>query len=297
MQMLEIKMNIQKKYISKFVLVSSITLALGTGAAQAAINTYTNGNFTMLDGIGGSSGGTNDVTAVWNDATNNATVNGTSFNMTISSPTPFSGNLWTAHDIRVFDPGTYIFNSSCTVAEIQAGTAPGACAAGTPDLTMTVAAGQVGVHMLFDWSIDTNIDVAIVWDQNAAWTDPDGPCNNPFLCTKINDLYLGPAGPSPDSTANWLLISTDDDGDGFNGIPMPDGTFTGFNANFNFGVGGTVDSVSSVEGNVDDVSLVSGAGCSITSTDISLQERGDLWLIIGFLITLGIIVNRRKRLS
>ena len=273
----------QQNLLKKTLLATAISIAASSSSTYAAITTFTGGNFTMLTSLGSRVGGTNDVAFIFDDALTNNTVNGMSFNggedIATAGPEPFSGYLWTAHHVRVFDPGTYTFNSSCTVAEIEAGTAPAACAAGTPDLTMTVAAGQYGAHMLFDWNISSNIDVAIVWDQTAAWVD-----QNPGL--KRGDLWLGAAGTAPDPTTLWDLVSTDDDVDAVNGIPMVDGPFTGFNANFNFGPGGTGVSV------IDQVltsqdTQVGGGGCSINRETSTITSHSDWLLVFGFLTGMG----------
>ena len=57
-------------------------------------------------------------------------------------------------------------------------------------LRMTVPAGMVGAHILFDWNTTDNIDVVNVWDIDGVWdqhgdTDPK------------NKLYDGPAGDAP----------------------------------------------------------------------------------------------------
>jgi hypothetical protein len=168
----------------------------------------------MIDSIGGVTGGANDVVANW-DGSINTTSTGTNFNMTLTSATPFFGVPWTAHDIRVFGPGSYTFNSGCTVAELQANGGATCAITGAP-LTMTVGAGQYGAHMLFNWGASTNIDVAVVWDQNTVF----GP----------STMYT--AGGGNPATV-WSLSSMDANGDGFSGIPMVDGPFVGFNANFN----------------------------------------------------------------
>lgn len=65
----------------------------------------------------------------------------------ISSPVPFYGLDWVAHDITTYMPGTY------TIDTIDGGL-----------YTFTVSGGQIGMHMLFDWGATTDIDVVNVWD-------------------------------------------------------------------------------------------------------------------------------------
>ena len=103
----------------------------------------------------------------------------------ITSSTPFFGQLWTAHDITTYAEGTY------TIDTVEGGLT-----------TFTVGAGQIGAHILFDWSLSSNIDIILVWDV-------------------IEEL---------DGTLT--LTSTDWDGDGVPGGVMVDGPFIGITANF-----------------------------------------------------------------
>jgi hypothetical protein len=136
--------------------------------------------------------------------------------------------------VRVFGPGSYTFDTTCTVAQLEAGVSD--CSANplvAPQterfMSMVVGAGQVGVHILFDWNANSNIDVVNVWDRDTVWSDPDGAAS-----TK-NNLFTGAAGDAPDVTAPWKLVSTDHNGDGVVGSPMVDGPFVGYYANFNAG--------------------------------------------------------------
>jgi hypothetical protein len=175
----------------------------------------------MVDGIGKIVGGSTDVAGSFNDSmictsTSCTMVNG----MTLSSNQNFFGSPWTAHDIRVFGTGTYTFDTACTAAQIQAGTTN--CGGG-PTLTLVVGAGQLGAHMLFDWSTSGNIDVIVQWNL-------DSPFGSP--------LY---DGVTQTGTDVWNLVSVDGAGntngiaqpDGLRGYRMVDGPFVNFNANFN----------------------------------------------------------------
>ncbi len=203
----------------------------------------TGSNFTMLDSKGNVFGGTNDVTFDWDQTTNNDQSNyknDLNFNMKIASqkPQPFFGFTWVAHDIRVFGPGTYSFDTGCTVAEIRATGCPAGSAANSgPAITMTVKPGQVGAHILFDWNGSNNIDVVNVWDRNGVW-NMHGSTNN------VNKLWAGQAGKNPDPTTTWKLVSASTGhsikGTLINGTPMVDGPFQAFYANFNAGPAGTV---------------------------------------------------------
>ncbi len=193
-------------------------------------------NFTMLDSSGNVFGGTNDVVFDWDGTTFNTDEADTNFGvMTIisSKPQPFFSFLWSAHHIRVYGPGSYTFDATCTTAQYDAGTTT---CSGSKTISMTVGAGQVGAHILFDWGkpdagspcgrANCDIDVVNVWNQNAAW-DRLGATG-----TK-NQLFDGQAGLPPEPTTTWVLVSTDVNGDGINGSPMVDGPFEGFYANFN----------------------------------------------------------------
>ena len=151
------------------------------------------GNFTMLDASGKTFGGTNDVAAVW-DGTLNTAITETNFNMEFKSDSDykFFGFLWSAHDIRVFGPGTYDIDTSCSVAQLQAGVA--VCGGG-PILTLVVGPGQTGAHVLFDWNTTKNIDVALQWDSDGIFTNPDPD----------GSLYVGLAGPTPPTDCGMNL--------------------------------------------------------------------------------------------
>lgn len=229
----------------KTSLIAAMLIASSAGTAHAATINFVGSNFTMLSPTGDVVGGTNDVAGSW-DGTFDTAVSGlgsTNFNMTLGSASsyPFFGYTWTAHNIRVFGPGTYTFNVDCTTAQLNVGTC-------TPNvnlarnITMTVGAGQIGAHILWDWNSSYNVDIVNVWTRNAAF----GP----------SSMYIGPAGlnspymgtNSPDKV--WDLMSTDANAscpgavdtsghpincgtNGINGIPMIDGVFMGFSANFN----------------------------------------------------------------
>ncbi|RDH86150.1 MAG: hypothetical protein DIZ80_01390 [endosymbiont of Galathealinum brachiosum] len=197
-------------------------------------------NFTMLNPAGTTFGGTNDVAFDW-DESKNTSESDTNFNMQISSalPQPFFGFLWTAHEIRVFGPGSYSFDTTCTVAQLRGGvTACNNPLEGTQTerfITMEVGTDQLGAHILFDWNGTLNIDVVNVWEQNAVWNDPDGSAS------PVNNLFDGVSGEAPDPATTWKLVSIDHNADGFVGSPMVDGPFIGFYANFNAGPGDSIE--------------------------------------------------------
>lgn len=165
----------------------------GAGSYTAAATT-SGSNFSMLDPNGQYVGGAPDIFSNWDGSLLTSTAQST-INMTMGSalPTPFFGFPWDAHDIRVFGPGSYSLTTS----------------RGNP-LSFTVGPNQIGAHMLFDWNNNNDIDVAVVWNINGTF-DGNGPVSGQV----------------------FNLVSVDGDNDGFPGIRMPDGPFTGFSANFN----------------------------------------------------------------
>ncbi|RDH80812.1 MAG: hypothetical protein DIZ80_17475, partial [endosymbiont of Galathealinum brachiosum] len=182
-------------------------------------------NFTMLDDLGDSASGTNDVVAQWNGLTTTVMTSTDFNNLIISSETAYFFNNWTVHHARMFGPGTYSFDTSCTVAQIETGVT--SCSGG-PMLSMTVAQGQVGAHMLFDWGDSYNVDVVNVYDINATFTT-----NAPATLWAGGNYGPYPWSGVPDVETEWRLVSTDNDGDGIAGVKMVEGGLTGWNINFN----------------------------------------------------------------
>jgi hypothetical protein len=228
------------KTLNKTLIASAIGLSLmGAGTANAALVTgvFGNGtwdtqsaNFTMLDGNAHIVGGTNDVTMHWDgnayNSSSDYTGPGSSANVTASSPTLFFSHNWTAHDIQVFTPGSYSFDTSIGTTNASL------------FQTMVVGSSQLGMHMLFDWNGSLNIDVVVVANNGQIFGS--GIASNTHsscASTVANCLWtggaLGPAG-RPAGNHVWMLASVDQaGGDGTPGSPMIDGPFGGFNANFN----------------------------------------------------------------
>ena len=239
--------------IRKTLIASSVALAVGAPCAFASgVNdlygdasfTTDSANFTMLAGNGGIIGGTNDVLMTWDgDGFNNSsdyTGVGGYANVTAVSTTSFFGHMWTSHDIQVFTPGTYSFDTAVPIGNPEAGT-----------LSATVGAGQLGMHMLFDWNGNLNIDVFVVATPSSIFgagigSSTNSKCDSNFTgAIKKNCLYDGGAYGSagmPAGTKVWMLASTDPEGDGVMGIPMATGgPFAGSNANFNATLGMIAD--------------------------------------------------------
>jgi hypothetical protein len=205
-----------------FTYTASDGTTTDTRTVSVSVGTTPFGNFTMIDAVGTTFGGTNDVVYAW-DGTLNATVESTNFNMTIASASdfPFFGFPWTAHNIRVFGPGSYAFDTTCSVAQLESGVANCGGAA-NQILTLTVPAGQIGAHLLIDWNVTQNIDVILLWEENGSFDNPPPGA-----------LYLGPAGPVPAPDSIFRYVSRDADGDGIPGARIIDGPFIGFSPNFN----------------------------------------------------------------
>lgn len=245
--------------MKKTLVASGIALALGTQGAYAVgmndlfgnASFYTDSaNFTMLSGGGGVVGGTNNVVMTWDGdgftASSDYTGPGSYSNVTANSTAPFFGHSWTAHDIQVFLPGSYSFDVTLGGGNPETGM-----------LNATVGAGQMGMHMLFDWNGNLNIDVFVVAAQGSVFgtgllystqTNTKGQfkCDSSFTGTIVKNCLFdsGPYGGmgAPVKNQVWMLASIDPNGDGVNGMPMAaNGPFAGFNANFNASLGGIAD--------------------------------------------------------
>ncbi|MBI5463206.1 MAG: hypothetical protein HY941_13555 [Gammaproteobacteria bacterium] len=231
----------------KSLLATSIALTLGTAHVEAALVTNVLGtnttysadsaNFTMLSAGGGVVGGTNNVSMAWDGsaftASSDYTGPGSASNVTISSTAPFFGHSWTAHDIQMFLPGTYSFDVTL---------GGGTNYHSSTILTATVAPGQLGLHMLWDWKGGVNIDALMVFDINSVFgsgllystqTNSSGQyiCFSGFTGA-ITKNCLWDGGPygsagAPVKNQAWMLASADGNGDGIMGIPMIDYAFNG----------------------------------------------------------------------
>lgn len=260
------------------------------------------GNFTMLDASGNLFGGTNDIVFDWDNTVNTSEFD-TNFNMSISSEgsQPFFGATWLAHHIRVFGEGTYIFetdNTKCSVTDIETTGCPGD--GGSTSMTMTVGNGQLGTHILLDYNLTLNIDIVNVWDVNDTWADEGG------IYDPLNNIYTGPAGIPPVLDAPFALVSRDANGDGINGMPMIDGTFKGFSANFNaplpegdYDYDGVPDEFDNCKfySNLDQVDSDSdGVGDRCDFPDSSPQQvssSGNISILFSIVIALFVVATRR----
>lgn len=269
-----------------------------TTAAKPQFTTCTGGgpqplgsNFTMLNPSGTVFGGTNDITYNLDFANLNTSATGTAGiltnTLTSAGPQPFFGFVWRAHDIRLFAPGDYLINVDCTAAQLETGTCT-TNANPSRNIAMHVAAGQIGAHMLFDWNGNFDIDVVDVWDHNALWKQTNPSTNGLWT----GDAWAGPAGFTVNPATTWLYVTSDSDGDGFNGVKMIDGPFIGYMADFNLSASDSCTLEAAPFTTAPDVTKV--GGCSLGAGDAGLTERGDWWFVAGFLAWLGVI---RKRLA
>ena len=198
----------------KKILLTAAALFLMMGSAHAFTPVYssTGNNFTVLDPEGASIGGNNTYSFTW-DGTYKTISNGVA-NATLSSTTKFFSFLWVASNVEILAPGSYSWDTAVGGGNPESGM-----------MNLTVGAGQVGAHMLWDWGNGMNIDVAVLWNINQVWQDPTGQGDD------VNDLTVG----GTNSTATvFTLSSVDGNGDGINGIPMAaGGPFGGFSFNYN----------------------------------------------------------------
>jgi hypothetical protein len=243
--------NMNPMLTRKTLIVSSVALALGAPSAQAALDVLgpyswstDSANFTLLNSAGGaapSGYNTNNVNMVWDgdaySASSDYTGPGGAANMMVSSTSPFFSATWMAHDAQIFLPGTYSFDTALGGGNLEAGI-----------LSVTVGAGQLGMHMLWDWSGNLNIDTFMVFAQDSvfgggigrsttATTSGGNNCDGNGTALIKNCLYdgkvYGSAGKPAGNTV-WMLASVDGNGDGIMGVPMtPDGPWNGFSWNFN----------------------------------------------------------------
>ncbi|MES2406971.1 MAG: hypothetical protein V4528_06585 [Pseudomonadota bacterium] len=183
------------------------TLISAAGYATTSVPTRSINNNLSIP-IGGTVAGTNDVSMTWDGtvftSSSDYTGPGSASNMTLSSPSRFFSEFWTAHDVQVFRPGTYIFDT--------------ALGGGVPEFgnqVLTIGSGELGAHMLIDWNGIYNMDVSVLWKPNGVFG------NN------VNQQGLT-------GTAVWDAVSVDGSGDGIPGIPIANGgPFTDLHINFN----------------------------------------------------------------
>ena len=171
------------------------------------------GNLTITSRYDGSVlAGANDFFTVWDGSLNTEEdlANGsTRVNMFISNREMILGTEWNAHDIRVFAPGRYVFDTCANNPQAD----------NCETIEMVVGENQLGVHMLVDWGNEINIDVVNVWNRRQTFCPP-----------AASDCALYGMSTNP----IWDLAASDADNDGLGGVTLRDGNFNGqINVNFN----------------------------------------------------------------
>jgi len=174
-------------------------------------------HFSVLDSLGRFIAGSTDFVFTW-DATLNTDIHATNVNaaLTSATPTPFFGFVPVIKEVRIFGPGSYVFDTGLDPA---LPTGFGTTNLGGIPLALDVGPGQVGAHMLIDWASNTNMDVVVLWNKDA--------------------VFQGSSGSSDDLGAKgqmFNLTAIDGDGDGIPGIAMVDGPFLGLSVIFNLNV-------------------------------------------------------------
>lgn len=271
---------------------ATVTLTVGTGTGEFMITTQAaagaaGSNFTMFDPTGGVVGGTNDVEFDWDGSTNTdpntAVVNAT---LVSAGPTPFFGQNWLAYNVKVYAPGVYTLSTTDSAGDGDCPFPAGqfaSCVSGS-DYMVTVGAGQLMAHMKFAWGSTQGIDVVVVWEAG------DWMVLNPGRL-----IWSGPGGTYGGPT--YGHVSTDWDGDGLPGGRMIDGPFVGYSANFSVVPTGTGEEIPLIPDLRTVETTSKTPGCSISTLEVSPLDRGDWWLVAGFIGWLAWLRRRAQKQS
>ena len=290
-----------RKDVTRSTLTAAVLLTLGAGSAYGSVSDtgILSNNFTMISNAGGLQGGNNDTKFIWDGTVKTSVVTDGSSNASISSVSKFSGFLWVAKYINIYGPGTYVFDTTCPPGNPSCGTGTTA-----QQLTLTVPAGYLGAHMLFDWGApntstacgvaNCDIDVIQLYKINDSWaatgkntdSDPVGSATSldPF-CGELGAGLQPNSCQSANNNGNtrntvWSLVSVDtpnstigsgalaDETNIAHGTKMIDGPFVGSQANFNVMVDTAPDQFT-----LTDQSNVA-ANTPIESAPISLTKAG-----------------------
>lgn len=275
------------------------TLTIG-GRADTFTSTTVGGagasrgnNFTMLATDGSPVDGTNDVTFTRTGPLNTSTATAVT-NATLSSPTPFYGSRWIAHHVMLYEGGqTYVIYTDCAAGDPD-------CGSGL-SYTVTVAADEIMAHMLFDWAGNPNIDVINVYKVSQVF----GPSpmhtaqtgNNPadkvwdYMSSDTAGVVCSPG--AVDSKGDPAICTQNS----INGVPMIDGPFKGYNANFNLMLTGTQSETIFQPLPMEVSESTKMPGCTISARPVGPLERGDWWLVGGFIAWLAWVRRRAQRQS
>ncbi|WP_165923035.1 PEP-CTERM sorting domain-containing protein [Sulfurirhabdus autotrophica] len=203
------------------VAVSMLFCASTAQAVYTPIVSTTGNNFTMNSTSDGLLGGSNEVNFTWDGTYRTSVATDGLYNATLSSLTPFGGKRWEVHHMNVYAPGTYIFYTLCASGGVASTTYDPSCGVG-PSYTLTVGAGQVGAHMLLNWSTSSDQDIVLLWDMNKSWAATGTA--SPFQAGGSNTI---------NTVWNGVSIDTPIDADTVSGTSMIDGSFINYSFNFN----------------------------------------------------------------
>ncbi|GEM_PF-1379170 len=205
-----------KKIFIRLLTAALFSSCMAQAMGPDIVNGTATNNFTMLSGVNGLVGGSEDVTFTWDGTYRTSVVTDGSNNATLASPTPFFGVPWFAHHVNIYAPGAYTFYTNCAAGNPS-------CGAGSA-YSFVVPAGQVGAHILFDWGSTYNIDVLVLWGMNKSWAQTG----------TVSPYFPAISGSTTSATVwNGVSIDTNMDSDTYSGSQMIDGAFPTFSANFN----------------------------------------------------------------
>lgn len=173
-------------------MAAGLVLAGVAMSAQAADVAWT-GTFAMYDGSDEQMDANDGAPGLLADVTGFIDIDAGTFSL--ASTNTFFGVTWSTSGGILFGPGTYTVSTIDGVDGVAGDGVDGG------DYTFTVGEGQLGAQIDFTWSVNTGIDVVMVWDV-----------------ATIGGVTT--------------YTSTDWDGDGAPGAGMIDGPFPNFSANF-----------------------------------------------------------------
>jgi hypothetical protein len=154
----------------------------------------------------------------------------------VSSTSQYAFKAWTASGGTLYNPGTYTVNVN----------GDGASGAGAGDVTFTVGAGQLGGNINFAWGTNSGIDVFNVWDVASNTVNVSDTISGGFR-TVIDNVTTTYTSSNMNAVAGSVLYNgVAVNADTWPGLPMVDGPFINFSANFDFTTVTTVTTVTPV---------------------------------------------------